>query len=128
MFRPSTGEWHVLRSSDFGYEVFRWGISTDRPIPADYDGDGKADIAVYRESNLFAYILRSSDLTPAYYQYGSPGDILQVGDYDGDFVADLAIYRPSVIGWWTTARATLGAAATFGGPGVIPTSSVVKPE
>ncbi len=36
-----------------------FGFATDLPVPADYDGDGKADIAVFR--NGIWYIQRSRD-------------------------------------------------------------------
>ena len=104
-----------------------WGISSDRPIPEDFDGDGKADIAVHRDSDHVAYILLSSTSTPLYYQFGLTGDILQVGDYDGDYVADLGVYRPSNQTWWLTTF-TFGVSQTYGVSGGIPTSSLVKAE
>jgi len=48
VWRPSTGEWFILRSSDGGYTQATWGAAGDVPVPGDYDGDGKADISVVR--------------------------------------------------------------------------------
>src|SRR2546425_6303350 len=52
VFRPSTGAWHVLKSStnNSSSQSFSWGLSTDTPVPADYDGDRTIDPAVYRPS------------------------------------------------------------------------------
>jgi hypothetical protein len=52
-WRPSTGQWYILRSENFSYYSFPFGISTDIPAPGDYDGDGKLDPTVFRSGTWF---------------------------------------------------------------------------
>jgi hypothetical protein len=73
-----------------------WGIPTDELASADYDGDLKIDVAVWRagSSGRF-YILNSTDNTASIIEFGQTGDDPSiVGDYDGDGKADPAVYRP----------------------------------
>ena len=70
-------------------EGSRWCTSawpaTSR-CPADYDGDGNADRAVYRT------VRGTSKAMPTVY-FGLAGDIPVPGDYNGDGDTERAIYR-----------------------------------
>lgn len=62
---------------------------------ADFDGDGKTDVSVYRPSDGSWYLSRSTAGFGAIHWGGAPGDTIIPGDYDGDGKADFAISRPS---------------------------------
>src|SRR3954467_15976262 len=49
VFRPSSNTWYILKSGG-GNIGQPFGVnSTDFQTPGDFDGDGKADICVWRE-------------------------------------------------------------------------------
>jgi hypothetical protein len=111
VFRPSTGQWFVLRSSaDFvtygspfaTYDIYSWGGAGDTAVSGDFDGDGKADPAVYRASTGQWFILKSSAgyTTVLTISWGSGTDVPVVADYDGDGIADIAVFRPSTGVWY----------------------------
>jgi FG-GAP-like repeat/FG-GAP repeat len=74
-----------------------WGLSTDFFVSGDYDGDGKDDIAVWRDGAPTVaafYILNSATSTLRQEAFGQTGDDpTVVGDYNGDGKDDLAVYR-----------------------------------
>jgi hypothetical protein len=54
--------WYIQRSSDGNLMGLSFGTTeTDTAVQNDYDGDGKTDVAMWRETDDNFYVLRSSD-------------------------------------------------------------------
>jgi hypothetical protein len=77
----------------------------------DYNGDGKADIAMWRPSDGKWYV--RGIVTK---EWGRQGDIPVPGDYNGDGKSDFAIFRPAEKNWYIYGMSTVG----WGEPGDIP--------
>ena len=99
VWRPSSGAWYTLNSTDLNFQASNWGVASDVIVPGDYDGDGKTDIAVWRPSNGEWYVLTSTGGIMIA-QWGVADDIPVPGDYDGDLKTDLAVWRPSTGTWY----------------------------
>ncbi len=107
VWRPSEGNWYIIKSSNGSTRITQWGVSGDVPVPADYDGDGSADLAVWRPSEGNWYIIRSSNGAVEVRQWGVNGDVPVPADYDADGLADVAVFRPST-GFWHIVRSSPG--------------------
>jgi hypothetical protein len=112
--------WHILNSNFGGFQLgcpttnpicvmgILFGLSSDRPVSGDFDGDLRTDVAVWRPSDGNWYFWRSGTATVGNtpgasvgtYQFGLTGDVPQPADYDGDKKTDFAVFRPSTGTWW----------------------------
>ncbi len=81
------------------FKTLNWGADGDLPVPADHDGDGKADLVVFRPSTNTWYT-RFANGTFSTTAFGVAGDKPVVGDFDGDGKADIALYRSSDNNWY----------------------------
>ncbi len=93
VFRPASGEWYINQSTS-GFRGAQLGTGADKLAPADYDGDYRTDLAVWRESaSASFYVFQSATNTFRTEQFGTTGDVPTPADYDGDGRADFAVYR-----------------------------------
>ncbi len=116
----------VAGAIDYGSDFYQFalvryqgGSNSNIRTRFDFDGDGRADISVFRPSDGTWYLLQSQagfSVT----QFGSPEDKAVAADYDGDGKTDIGVFRPSN-GTWYLLRSQQGSTATqFGQAGDVP--------
>ncbi len=79
--------------------------TNDKPVPADYDGDGKTDFALFHPSEGKWFIRRSQTGYWQIIKWGLATDALVPADYDGDGKADVAVFRDGI---WYIRQSTGG--------------------
>lgn len=99
--------WRIFQTGSNTVRTVQWGdfstVTRDVITPADYDGDGIEDVAVFRRADARWWTVRSTDNARTASIWGGIDDSPAIGDYDGDGKADLTIVR--IVGtarqWWT---------------------------
>ncbi len=100
--------WHILRSLDNTYQGIQLGANGDKPVPADYNGDGKTEVAVWRPSSGIWYTSTNPAINYGAFGWGQNGDVPVPGDFDGDLKADYVVYRPGNGTWYVYKSANGG--------------------
>lgn len=130
--RPATFTWYIRNSSggnfnsaqEDGIQRVVFGRSEDDiPVQGDFNGDGKADIAVWRPSTGTWFVKNSDggnynssrEDGIQRISLGTSTDIPVPADYDGDGITDIAVRTPSSF-LWTIVQSSNGGTvnATFG--------------
>lgn len=74
---------------------------------ADFDGDGKTDVSVFRPGTGDWWLLQSETGMTGI-RWGLESDVFVPADYDGDGKADVAVYRPSTGTWYILRSSDFG--------------------
>ena len=116
----------VAGSTDFdAYDFYQFvvvryegGSNASIRTRFDFDGDGKADVSVFRSSDRVWYLNQSANGFSAT-QFGLSSDKLTPADFDGDGRTDISVFRDGIWYWLNSSNNSFNA-VQFGLAGDIP--------
>lgn len=118
VFRPSEGRWYTHYNLFGTTDDKSFGLSSDLPMPADYNGDGATDYAVIRtEGDKTVWYIANPGFGYYGINWGLSSDRALTGDFDGDGRADQVAVRQTAQGLvWYIRQSADGAlkAISFG--------------
>ena len=112
-----SGTWWILNSSTGTISQYAFGIQGDVPVAADYDGDGRENVALFRPSTGTWYRSTNAATNFDAVQFGISTDRTVAGDYDGDGKSDPAVFRQGV--WYVLGSSSGVQITQFGTTGDI---------
>jgi len=114
------GQWYRYSLTRGYLGTVVWGNLGYSPAPADYDGDGLADMAVYDPVTGLWYVYYSSPVSRgslrSSFVWGNSSSDFLAGDANGSLVDEFIVYNhatilPSQADWYVTSAANAGALA-----------------
>ena len=91
VFRPAIHTF-LLKNGTANTSV-NWGLSTDKPVTGDWNGDGLYDVGVFRPSAHIFYLKNGT--TTGTISWGLSTDMPVSGDWNGDGLWDVGVFRNS---------------------------------
>ena len=92
------GVWDAAVGGD---RIYITGKPGDIPVPGDWNGDNKTEMAVFRDNHTWYIDYNGNGVWDAavggdrIYTMGQPGDIPLPGDWNGDTMSEMGVFRPS---------------------------------